>query len=84
MKEIKYFYLDYCPHCRNANLILEKLLKEDRYKDLKINSIEESKNAELADQYDYYYVPTFYVDEVKCCEGSLTEDQIREVLENAL
>ena len=33
--------------------------------------IEESEQPEVADAFDYYYVPTFYVDGVKVHEGGI-------------
>ena len=33
--------------------------------------IEESEQPALADTFDYYYVPTFYVDGVKVHEGGV-------------
>lgn len=84
MKDVKLFYLEHCPHCRKAMTYLEELMKESKYSDIHITKIEESKEAALAEQYDYYYVPTFYVDEVKICEGVLTKAQVQEVLERAL
>ena len=84
MKEIQLFYLKSCPHCTQAIKILDAYLKEDCYKNLKIVRIEESERPDYANQFDYYYVPTFYVGEEKICEGSLTEQQIEEVLKKAL
>ncbi len=84
MKAIKLFYLENCPYCRQARAIMEELLKNPKYQGLEITMIEESRQKELADQYDYYYVPTFYVEEEKICEGILTEKEILEVLERAL
>lgn len=84
MKKITLFYLENCPHCRKAQQILLKLLQEPRYQALKIEKVEEAKQPEIANQYDYYYVPTFYVDDEKICEGILSEKEIVEVLERAL
>lgn len=33
--------------------------------------IEETQHPDIADQYDYYYVPTFYVDGVKVHEAGI-------------
>ena len=41
------------------------------YRDLPLTRIEESRQPELADQYDYYAVPTFFVDGKKIFEARL-------------
>lgn len=84
MKKITLFYLENCPHCRKAQQILTTLLQEPRYQELKVEKIEESKQPEIANRYDYYYVPTFYVGDEKICEGVLDKKDITEVLERAL
>ena len=80
MKKIQLFYLEYCPHCKRTRTDLDVLLKEDRFKGLVIEMIEESEQKELADQYDYYYVPCFYVDGIKVKEGALSAKDVEEVL----
>lgn len=84
MKTVKLFYLKQCPHCKKAMAILEELLKKEEYSGVEIVRIEESLQPEIANQYDYYYVPTFYVDEKKICEGILQEKDILEVLNQAV
>ena len=80
MKKIQLFYLEYCPHCKKTRADLNVLLKEERFKELEIEMIEESVQKELADQYDYYYVPCFYVDGIKAKEGALSMKDVEEVL----
>ncbi len=84
MKKVTLFYLEHCPHCKRAISTLETYLKEEKYQGIEIQRIEESKQPALADQYDYYYVPTFYVEDQKRAEGVLTEQQILDVLNEAL
>lgn len=85
MKKIKYFHLNSCPYCIQANRWLDQLLEEfPHFKDIEIEHIEEVKQSHIANQYDYYYVPCFYIDEVKSHEGVATKDKIRAVLEKAL
>lgn len=83
MKPITLFYLENCPHCKKARKILDEMLQKPQYEGLSVQMIEESREPELANQYDYYYVPTFYVGEKKIHEGVLGEKEIREVLELA-
>lgn len=79
------FYLERCPHCKKASAMMEDLLsKHPEYKNVEIERIEESKNANIADTYDYYYVPTFYVDGVKVHEGVPTVEAIENVYKTAL
>lgn len=85
MKDITYFYLQGCPHCIRADQFLQQLMEEKQeYKQIKINRIEESKNAAVASLYDYFYVPCFYVDGQKEHEGTVSLDQVKHVLEIAL
>ncbi len=84
MKPIKLFYLKHCPFCKRALSYIEDLKQQDAYKDIEIEMIEESEEAELANQYDYYYVPTFYIDGEKLHEGGITENEVEEILKKAL
>ena len=52
--------------------------------DIEIELIEESQQPEIADQYDYYYVPTFYVGDEKVHEGGIYPEEIEGVLRRAL
>ena len=61
MKQIELFYLTYCPYCVNARKAIEELKEENlSYQEIQIQWIEESKEKELADSRDYYYVPTIF------------------------
>ena len=80
MKKIQLFYLEYCPHCKKTRADLNELLKEEQFSGLSIEMIEESVQKELADQYDYYYVPCFYVDGIKVKEGALSRKDVEDVL----
>lgn len=81
MKNVKLFLLDNCPYCKKALRYIEEIKEE--YPDLKkvnIHMIEERKEKALADSYDYYLVPSFYVDEVKVHEGAVSKQQVLEIL----
>ena len=84
MKRVQLFYLEHCPHCRKTRKDLEVLMQNEKYAQVQIEWIEESRQAELANQYDYYYVPCFYVDGVKVKEGVLQLSDAEEVLEMAI
>ncbi len=81
MKKIKLFYLDYCPHCKKSINDMKNLIEEnEEFKNLEIEMIEESKKPDIANAYDYYFVPTFYVNDVKLCEGRLSKEDVEKVL----
>lgn len=85
MKKVKAFYLENCPHCRKAFKMIDELqAKNASYSKINIEYIEESKNVQAASTYDYYYVPTFYVDGEKIHEGVPTLQKIEEVLSQAI
>jgi glutaredoxin len=67
----KVFYFPTCPYCVKAKRAIEEL-KEDypEYQNIEIEWIDEHKNVSLADQYDYYYVPTIFYGEEKLYEAS--------------
>jgi glutaredoxin len=85
MKQVLFFMLPYCPHCRRAEGYIQELLAENpAYCDADIKRIDESKEGKLARKYDYYLVPTFYVDGVKLHEGIATRDEVKKVLDAAV
>ncbi|MBQ6469155.1 MAG: thioredoxin family protein [Lachnospiraceae bacterium] len=91
MKELTLFYLDDCGYCAKAKKALEELYKENpAYREIPITKIEESRNPEIADQYDYYAVPTFFDGKKKLFEAHLfmsyeeIRDEVKRVLDYAL
>ena len=54
------------------------------YADIPVEFIDEDEHPEIADQYDYYYVPTYYVAGEKLHEGVATKEKIHRVFERAL
>ena len=87
MKDVIMFYLDSCGYCAKAFRALDELYeKKPAYRDVPITKIEESQQPELADQYDYYAVPTFFVGGEKIFEARLfmSYEDIRDGVEKAL
>ena len=84
MKKITLFYLENCPFCKKAFAYIEDLKQQAIYKPVEIELIEESEQAELANQYDYYFVPTFYVDGIKVHEGGVYQNEVEEIFKKAL
>ena len=85
MKEVKMFMMETCPHCKKAFSIMEAICKEHpEYKAVKIEMIDEKKQADYAAKFDYYYVPTFYVDGVKMHEGPPTKKALKKIYAEAV
>ena len=63
---------------------MDKLRQQPVYQPVEVELIEESEQAELANQYDYYYVPTFYLDGEKVHEGGIFENELEEIFKKAL
>ncbi len=85
MKSVKLFYLRGCPYCKRAlQYIAQAKAAHPELAAVGIETIEESEDPEEADRYDYYYVPTFYVDGVKVHEGGIAPDEVEAVLRRAL
>ena len=85
MKRIQLFYLKNCPFCKKAfRYIEEAKATHPELQSLQIELIEESEEPALADQYDYYYVPTFYIDGVKVHEGGIYPEEVEPLLRKAL
>ncbi|MFV0351071.1 MAG: glutaredoxin [Oscillospiraceae bacterium] len=85
MKELTMFYLKSCPYCKRAFGYMNELKAENpAYADIPLKLIEEREEAELANSYDYYYVPTYYMAGEKVHEGAIDKDGVKAVLDAAL
>lgn len=70
MKEVLLFKLTHCPHCKLALKCQEELFAQHpEWRDVPLKVVDEAEEPELANSYDYYYVPTYYVDGKKVHEG---------------
>lgn len=81
------FHLEDCGYCEKAKRALDELMAEEpAYRALSLTCIEESEQPELADQYDYYAVPTFYVGGEKVFEAhiGMSYEEIRAAVKSAL
>ncbi|MEG2014603.1 MAG: thioredoxin family protein [Clostridia bacterium] len=83
-RELTFFYLKHCPYCKKANEFLAELLRDPKYSDIEINRIEENENADIASQYEYFYVPCFYLGNNKLFEGAPTLDDIKMALDKTI
>lgn len=85
MKHVRLMYLKGCPHCHKALRLLEEVKREHpEYQNMEIEMIEEQEHPEIANDLDYWYVPTFYVDGVKLHEGRIHKKDVENVLAAAL
>ena len=85
MKKITLFVMESCPHCKQALRIMDSLFAENAaYRSLEIEKIDERVYPDIADKYDYYYVPTFYVGDAKLHEGVADPVKVRRVFDAAL
>ena len=91
MKKLTLFYLEGCPYCDNARRALRELGEEKAaYAAAEIEWIEESRQPSLAQSYDYYYVPTVFLDGEKLYEAHPGEsfeackDELRKCLDRVL
>lgn len=85
MKKVQLFYLRNCPFCKRAFAYIEAAkAAHPELAAVEIETIEESDEAERAARYDYYYVPTFYIDGVKVHEGGIYPDEVEQLLRQAL
>lgn len=85
MKKLMIFYQERCPFCKRAFSYIEELKKENsEYNKIAIETIEETEQPEYADTFDYYYVPTFYIDNKKIHEGGIKKEEVKKILDKAL
>lgn len=84
MKEVKMFIQSTCPHCKRCKVMVEELFAaRPEYKEVPLTIIDERLDPATADKYDYYYVPTFFVAEVKVHEGVPTQEAVENVFKQA-
>lgn len=70
MQPLTIFYLENCPYCRNARRALQELTAEmSAFAAVKIDWVEESRQPALAEEYDYYYVPSAFLGREKLYEA---------------
>lgn len=87
MKELTMFYLDSCGYCDKARRALDELFIENpAYAAIPLTRIEESREPALADSYDYYAVPSFFIGKEKLFEAHLgmTFDDMKTAVKTCL
>lgn len=84
MKELTLFYFDGCPHCKNAFLWQDELFESHpEYKKVPLRLIDERREPRLADSFDYWLVPTYYLDGMKLCEGFTRKHNVEDAFKRA-
>ncbi len=91
MNRLTVFYLEGCPYCHDAFRAVQELEKElPAFSSDRIDWIEERRNADAANRYDYYYVPSVFLGDRKLYECSPRDDyaaikrQFRQAIETIL
>ena len=85
MKKITMFMIESCPYCQAARRWMDELKENNPdFKDLEIEMIDENVHPEIANQYDYHYVPTYYIEDEKVHEGAANLRKVNKVLKAAL
>lgn len=84
MKPVIMFITEWCPYCKKALAWMEDIKKQNpEYADIEIKIIDEEIHPDIAKQYTYYYVPTYFVDGIKVHEGVASKDIISRIYEKA-
>lgn len=85
MKKLMLFYLENCPYCIRALQYMDELKKETpAYNDIPLTMVEERQQRQLANSYDYYYVPCYYIEGEKVSEGSVTKENVKDIFDACL
>ena len=82
--ECTVFVLRFCPYCKRAKKIIEELLQLEKYQHIQIKYVDEKKEKDFANQFDYYLVPSFYHDQQKLHEGAVTKEQVIAIFDQLL
>ena len=79
------FVISSCPHCKKAHeMIAEIFAEHPEYAVIPFTVIDENENPDIAERYDYHYVPVFYAGDVKMMEGIPAKEAIASVFAKAL
>ena len=90
-KEILLFSRDDCGYCAKAHKAIAELKAENpAYGTLSLREVEETREPEFIEKFDYYAVPTLYMDGVKKFEAHIgmgydeIKDAVKRVFDEAL
>lgn len=84
MKPVLMFIQSTCPYCRRALSCMEQLLAlRPEYRQVELTVVDERREPEKAERYDYWYVPTYYVGGRKVHEGAASAEDVERVFAEA-
>ena len=90
-KKILLFSRDDCGYCAKAHKAIAELKAENpAYGTLSLREVEETREPEFIEKFDYYAVPTLYLDGVKKFEAHIgmgydeIKDAVKRVFDEAL
>ena len=90
-KEILLFSRDDCGYCAKAHKAIAELKAENpAYGTLSLREVEETREPEFIEKFNYYAVPTLYLDGVKKFEAHIgmgydeIKDAVKRVFDEAL
>ena len=90
-KEILLFSRDDCGYCAKAHKAIAELKAENpAYGTPSLREVEETREPEFIEKFDYYAVPTLYLDGVKKFEAHIgmgydeIKDAVKRVFDEAL
>ena len=79
-KPVKMMILEDCPYCRQAFAMEKELIAaHPEYGRVNIEVIEENREPEKTEGYDYWYVPTYFVGDKKVHEGVPPLEKVKKV-----
>jgi len=85
MKKVVMFSLDTCPYCDRAIKMVEALKqKNPKYRDVKIEIIDEDNRPEEYQDLTHELVPAYYVDGIEVFNGVPNFKLIEEVLKKSI
>lgn len=85
MSTITLYHFEGCPACRDAKAWIAQLQAEKpELRGAKIEMVDVQKTPGFKAPAPFYYVPTFFVDDRKVLEGSVSKDQVEYLMRSAL
>jgi hypothetical protein len=63
---------------------MDELWQRDIYINVKVELIEETEKPEIAEAYDYFYVPSYYLNGELVHEGAATFEEVEAVFRRAV
>ena len=84
MKPVTMFTMEDCPHCQRARRWMREVFAaHPEYGAVPLTIIDEVEQPRIAAAYEYWYVPTYYVGDLKRHEGVASREIIEAVFQAA-